>query len=75
MSKTAENQQYLKESKTVLREIKFFDGMAFPLFNEILIFDNSVALLSFTTKIGVMIDDHDIALSVKSIWRMAWNQA
>ncbi len=73
MPNAPENKRYLKESKTSLRQIRFFDGIQFPLPNEILIFDNSVAMLSFTNKIGVLIDDEDISKSMKSIWQMAYN--
>ena len=68
------NRKYKQEGKSVLREIKFFDGEKYPIPNEILIYDNKVALLSFSSLVGVITEDKDIAESMKTLWRMIWDQ-
>ncbi|MFH1790199.1 MAG: helix-turn-helix domain-containing protein [bacterium] len=68
-----ENKKYIKETKEALREVKYFNESRYILPNEILIWDTKVALLSFTAKIGVVIQDNDISQSMKSLWQMVWN--
>ncbi len=70
---TKENKKYKKEVTTAKRQIKFFDSTKYPLPNEILIYDNKVALLSFSSLVGVVVEDRDIAQSVKSLWQMVWD--
>jgi hypothetical protein len=62
-----------KEAKETLRDAKLFDTTQYTFPNEILIYDNKVALLSFSTLIGVIVEDVDIATSFKTFWQMAWN--
>lgn len=69
---TKENKKYKKETTTAMRKVKFFDINKYPLPNEILIYDNKVAMLSFSSLIGVIVQDKDITQSVKSLWQMAW---
>lgn len=64
--------QYEKEVKTSQREVKFFDANKFTVPNEILIYDHKLSLLSFQSKIGVIIEDKDITQSVKALWQMVW---
>ena len=64
---------YLKDNDKYLREVKAFDGKKFNIRNEIIIFDDKVALLSFSGKIGVVIQDKEIADSIQAIWEMMWN--
>lgn len=71
---TKENQEYKKEKTSALRQINFFDVEKYPLPNEILIYDNKIALLSFSSSIGVVVEDKDIAQSVKSLWQMVWDK-
>ncbi len=70
---TKENKKYKKETATTKRQIKFFDQVKYPLPNEILVYDNKVALLSFSSFVGVIVEDNDIVQSVKSLWQMVWN--
>ena len=69
---TPENKKFKPEANVALRAIKFFDVTKYPLPNEILIYDNKVALLSFSSLTGVIVDDKDIAQSVRSLWQMVW---
>lgn len=64
---------YKKEKKTALRQIKFFDNQRYRVPNEILIYDNKVAMLSFVSKIGIIIQDDDMVQSVQNLWSMVWN--
>ncbi len=70
-----ENKKYKKEVTIAMREVKYFDVNKYPLPNEILIYDNKIALLSFSSLVGVVVEDKDIAKSVKSLWKIAWNTA
>lgn len=69
-------QKYIKNEKQInpLRNYKFFNDEQFPIPNEIMIYDNKIILLSFSSRIGVIIEDHDIAESLKSIFKLLWNK-
>lgn len=69
-----QNNQYKKEEKISKREIKFFNVKMYDIPNEILIYDDKIVLLSFSSLIGVMVEDKDIAKSMKMIWQMIWSQ-
>lgn len=71
--KTDENKKYLKIAKRDLREIRFIDNDLYPITNEFYIYDNKVAIISFSGSMGVIIEDREIAKSMKSIWRFFWN--
>ncbi|MFA6422577.1 MAG: helix-turn-helix domain-containing protein [Candidatus Buchananbacteria bacterium] len=73
LPKTLDNKVYLSDAKIVSREVKFIDTAIYPITNEIFLFDNKVALLSFSSKIGVLIEDEEIAKSMKSIWKFMWH--
>ncbi len=64
-----------EKNKNPLRELKFFDNADRPIPNEIMIYDDKVALLSFFSKIGVVIEDKDIAESLKSVWKLLWQKS
>lgn len=68
LSDAQENKKYKKEVSSAMRQIKFFDAQKYPLPNEILIYDDKIALISFSSVIGVIVEDKDIAQSVKSLW-------
>lgn len=68
-----ENRKYKKEATLSMRQIKFFNVEKYPLPNEILIYDDKVALLSFSSLVGVIVEDKDITQSVKSLWQMVWD--
>ncbi len=73
LSDTQENKKYRKEVSSAMRQIKFFDAQKYSLPNEILIYDDKIALISFSSIIGVIVEDKDITQSVKSLWQMVWN--
>jgi len=70
---TQENKKYKEETSGTMRQIKFFDNKKYPLPNEIIIYDDKIALLSFSSLIGVLIEDKDILQSVGSLWQMVWD--
>jgi len=65
--------EYLKDNEKYLREVKIFSRNKYNIPNEIMIFDDKVALLSFSGKIGVLIEDQEIASSMFAIWQIMWN--
>jgi len=69
---TNQNKKYAKEKREAKREVKFFNQKLYDIPNEILIYDNKIAMLSFSSLIGVIIEEKDIANSVKTIWQMIW---
>lgn len=71
---TETSNKFKNEENASLREIKFFDPAFYDIPNEILVYDNKTVLLSFSTLIGVVVTDVDIAKSLKSIWKMVWNK-
>jgi len=73
LSDTTENKKYKQEIKSALREVKFFDDKKYPLPNEILVYDDKIAHLSFSALVGVVVEDKDIAQSLKSLWQMVWD--
>ncbi|MFA5029530.1 MAG: helix-turn-helix domain-containing protein [Patescibacteria group bacterium] len=73
LPKNKENKKYLGVVKRDLRELRFIDDDLYP--NEFYIYDNKVAILSFSGKMGVLIEDEEIAKSMKSIWRFLWNHS
>ncbi|MDO8524334.1 MAG: helix-turn-helix domain-containing protein [bacterium] len=67
------SEQYKKEGIKVMRETKVFNYEKYPISNEIMVYDNKIVLLSFRSKIGVIIEDVELAMSMKSIWNFIWN--
>jgi len=68
-----ENKKYQTEGKTVLREIRFFDDKHYKLPNDIMIYDNKLSLLSFSSRMGVIIEDKEIAESMLTMWQLIWD--
>jgi HTH-type transcriptional regulator, sugar sensing transcriptional regulator len=64
--------QYLNDNEKLLREVKIFDSKKHNIPNEIMIFDDKVAMLSFSSKMGVIIEDSEMASSMLAIWQIMW---
>src|SRR3989344_464487 len=64
------------ESKKNLREIRLVSADEFPINNEINIYDNKVAIVSFSEEesqlFGVIIESVEVAETQKQIFKMAW---
>ncbi|PIR54116.1 hypothetical protein COU75_02535 [Candidatus Peregrinibacteria bacterium CG10_big_fil_rev_8_21_14_0_10_42_8] len=67
-----------KDSKS-LREIRLVNAKEFPIHNEINIYDNKVAIVSFSENpsdlFGVIIESKEVAETQKQIFEMAWRFA
>lgn len=74
MPDSSENKKYKKETKNTMREVRFF-AKENNIPNEILMYDNKLALLSFSSNIGVIVEDTEIVESMKSLWKMLWRGA
>ncbi|EKD47864.1 MAG: transcriptional regulator, TrmB [uncultured bacterium] len=58
------------------REIRLVDSNEFDFSNEINIYDNKVAIVSFSpTPLGMIIENESIALTQRAIFKMAWGFA
>lgn len=67
------------ENKENLREIRLVSVKEFPITNEINIYDNKVAIVSFSEDeselFGVIIESKEVAETQKQIFQMAWRFA
>lgn len=66
------NKKLLNDSKKLLREFKAFDNNKHKIPNEMMIYDDKVAILSFSGQVGILIEDEQIAESMYSIWKIMW---
>jgi len=65
-----------KDDKKYFREIRLIDPQKFDFTNEINIYDDKVAIASFTGElIGMIIESKEIANTQKAIFKMAWEFA
>lgn len=70
---TPTNKKYQNKQTSELRIVRYFAEHKYPFENEVMIYDNKLALLSFSGLLGVIIENDSIVRSVKSIWQMAWD--
>lgn len=64
------------QDKFFYREIRLIDSHKLPVNNEINIYDNKIAMVSFTKPIfGVIIESKALAETQRSIFEMAWSFA
>lgn len=66
----AEQRQDAKAS----RRIKLFPHEKYRIPNEVIVYADKVALMSFTDKISVVIENKEIAESLRTIWHMVWDR-
>ncbi len=65
--------QVKKEDKKSMREIRLLSNKEFSFTNEINIYDNKVAIVSFQNEpIGIIIESQEIADTQRDIFKMAW---
>lgn len=69
------SKKYVKGARAALREVRFFNHDKYTIPNEIMIYDNKLALFSFSSKIGIIIEDLEITKSIKSIWGFLWDMS
>ena len=74
----APNDQYGEEAKKegyeVLRETRLFDKKSYDIKNEIMIYDDKIAIFSDVDEIGLIIENEKLAKTFRSIWQMAWDR-
>lgn len=73
LSKSKLAQSVAKKDKTSLRQSRIINGTRFPLPAEIDVYEDKVAMLSFAKGkfVGVLVQNKDIAQSLKSIFKLA----
>ncbi|MEW6610719.1 MAG: hypothetical protein AB1352_03810 [Patescibacteria group bacterium] len=67
---TAEQRQDARAA----RRIKLFPHQKYRIPNEVIVYADKVALMSFADKISVVIENKEIAESLRTIWHMVWDQ-
>ena len=63
----------VEEGIKVLRESRLFDKKKYSINNEIMIYNNKVALYSSTDEVGIVIENKTINETFKNIWEMLWD--
>ncbi|MFA4872755.1 MAG: helix-turn-helix domain-containing protein [Patescibacteria group bacterium] len=56
------------------RRIKLFPHEKYRIPNEMIVYADKVALMSFTDKISIVIENKEIAESLRTIWHMVWDR-
>lgn len=69
---TQTGQDYIKKDRQELRELILVPKNRFMFSNEITIYDDKLAIISFKEKIGVIIESKKIAETQKMIFQLAW---
>jgi len=69
---TPATQEYTRRDKEELRQMILIPPDQFQFSNEINIYNNKVAIFSFSEKIGVIIESEKIAETQRSIFELAW---
>lgn len=72
---TKEAKEYARNNKKELREFRFVDPERVNFYNEINIYNDKVAIISFRDKIGLIIQSQQIADTQKAIFELAWQTA
>ncbi len=63
-----------REGDSVLRQVRLFNANEYSIHNEVMIYDNKVAIYSGKDEVGLIIENETIAETLKNIWRMIWNR-
>jgi len=69
---TQAGQDYVRNDRKELREIILLPKNKFIFSNEITVYNNKLAIVSFPEKIGVVIESKKIAETQRSIFELAW---
>ena len=67
--------RFKKEGKAELRDVRLIPKDKFPFKNEINIYDEKVAIISHQDKVGVIIQNKNIADTQRAIFEMGWEYA
>lgn len=63
-----------KVAPSVLRQVKLFSRDRYPIHNEIMIYNDRIALFSGKDRMGLIIENESLANTFRSIWEMQWNK-
>lgn len=69
---TEASRQYAQKNKEELREFRFVPAGRLPFYNEINIYGDKIAVMSFVEKIGLIIESKKIADTQRAIFELAW---
>lgn len=61
-----------KRDKPELRNTTMIDSKIYPFTDQVIIFDDQVAIVSYTDKIGLIIESRAVAQTQKAIFELAW---
>lgn len=59
----------------VLRKARIFPEEQYKISNEIMIYDNKIAIFSGKDEIGLIIENKDLSDTFRNIWKMSWDNA
>jgi sugar-specific transcriptional regulator TrmB len=59
----------------VLREVRFLPIEKYPFHNEIMLYDDKVAIYSGVDEVGIILENESIAGTWRAIWRIVWDFA
>lgn len=59
----------------VLREVRLFSKDRYKIYNEVMLYDDTMAIFSGHDEVGVIIENKDLVTTFKNIWQMAWDNA
>lgn len=59
----------------VLRKARIFPEAQYKISNEIMIYDNKIAIFSGQDEIGLIIENKDLSDTFRNIWKMSWDNA
>jgi len=69
------SKRFTADQKIKRREIRTFNDSIYKIPTEIMIYDNKIALLSFKSRIGIIVEDVELSQSLKSIWSFIWDKS
>ncbi|MDO8523460.1 MAG: helix-turn-helix domain-containing protein [bacterium] len=61
--------------EVVLRKARVFPEEKYNISNEIMIYDDKIAIFSGKDKIGLIIENKDLSDTFRNIWKMSWDNA
>lgn len=64
-----------KQGPSVIRQVRLVPQEKYALNNEIMIYDNKLAIYSSEDEIGLLIENKELVETFKNIWHMAWDNA
>lgn len=69
------NREFEKVNPKEMREARYLDQKEFDFSNEIFMYDSTTVLISFSSLVGVSIEDRDISKMMCGLWQIAWKSA